>query len=122
MQPQYDKDDQLKKVQAGLLAGEQVWAVFDCTGSGTGFVGVTSHRVVLQDNSFVGKKSAVTSIPYATVQSVSFVSDKSMFGKHFSSSTIAISVGGVVKEAEFRGEEKAKYIHDAILSRIVDRG
>ncbi len=73
---------------------------------------------MLQDNSFVGKKQAVTSIPYKNIQSVSFVSDKSMFGKFYSSSTIAITAGGQTREATFRGEEKAKYVHDTILWRI----
>ena len=111
----YDKRDQLEKVQASLLEGEQLLAVYDCTGAGTGFVGVTDRRVVLQDNSFVGKQQAVTSIPYRQVQAVSFVSDKSMFGKFASSSTIAITSGGVVREATFRGDEKARYVHDTVL-------
>jgi hypothetical protein len=118
-QPAHDRPDQLAKIQAGLMRDETVLAVFDCTGAGTGFVGVTNKRIVLQDNSFVGKKSAVTSIPYKNVQSVSFVSDKSMFGKFYSSSTIAITAGGAVREATFRGEDKAKYVHDTILWHIM---
>src|SRR3954454_6544911 len=116
---QFDKREQWDKIEAGLPHGEQLHAVFDCTGAGTGFVGVTDKRVVLQDNSFVGKQSAVTSLPYKNIQSVSFVSDKSMFGKFASSSTIAITAGGNVREATFRGEEKAKTIHDTILSHIL---
>lgn len=119
MSDTYDKRDQWDKIQAGLLRGEQLLAVYDCTGTGTGFVGVTDKRVVLQDNSFIGKQEAVTSLPYKNIQSVSFVSDKSMFGKFASSSTIAISAGGTVREATFRGEDKAKYIHDTILQHIL---
>lgn len=115
----HDRPDQLEKVRAGLLREERILAVFDCTGAGTGFVGITDKRIVLQDNSFVGKKSAVTSIPYKNVQSVSFVSDKSMFGTFYSSSTIALTVGGHVREATFRGEDKAKYIHDTVLWHIL---
>ena len=119
MTENFDKQDQYDKVRAGLLQDEQLLAVFDCTGVGTGFVGVTNKRVVLQDNSFVGKKAAVTSLPYKNIQSVSFVSDKSMFGKYFSSSTIALTAGGNVREATFRGEEKAKFVHDTILWNIL---
>ena len=119
MSGNFDKQDQYDKIQAGLLQGEQIIAVYDCTGAGTGFVGVTDKRVVLQDNSFVGKKVAVTSIPYRTIQAVSFISDKSMLGKFSSSSTIAITSGGEVREATFRGEDKAKAIHDAILWHIM---
>jgi hypothetical protein len=115
----FDKQDQYDKIAAGLLRNEELLAVYDCTGVGTGFVGVTSKRVVLQDNSFVGKQSAVTSLPYKNIQSVSFVSDKSVFGKFASSSTIAITAGGNLREATFRGEEKAKYIHDTILWHIM---
>lgn len=111
----FDKQEQWDKVQAGLLSNEQLLAVFDCTGVGTGFVGVTNRRLVLQDNSFVGKQQAVTSIPYRQVQAVSFVSDKSAFGRFASSSTIAITVGGTVREATFRGEDKARFIHDTAL-------
>ena len=111
----HDKLDQLEKVQAGLIQGESLLAVFDCTGVGTGFVGVTDKRVVLQDNSFVGKRQAVISIPYRQVQAVSFVSDKSMFGSFVSSSTVALTSGGVVREATFRGVDKAKYVHDTLL-------
>ena len=115
----HDRPDQLKKVQAGLLAGERLNVVFDCTGVGTGFVGLTDKRVILQDNSFVGKQMAITSIPIRTIQSVSFVSDRSMFGEFMSSSTIAITVGGIVRKATFRGEDKARFIHDSILWAIL---
>lgn len=111
----HDKSEQLEKVQAGLIQGEQVYAVYDCTGSGTGFVGVTSMRVILQDKSFVGGKSAVTSLPIRSVTAVSFVSDKSMFGKFASSATLAVTAGSTVYEATFRGDEKAKHVHDTIL-------
>lgn len=112
----YDKQDQLEKVQAGLLAGEQVIAVYDGAGAGTGFIGVTNLRVLLQDNSFAGKRTALTSLPYSRISSVSMVADKSMLGRFASSSSIAISTGGgAVHEVEFRGAEKARHCHDAIL-------
>ncbi len=59
---------------------------------------MTDRRVVIQDNSFVGKKTALTSVPYTRVNAVSFVSDKSVFGKFASSSTIALSAGGQIYE------------------------
>ncbi len=99
--------------------GERDLRVFDAIGAGTGFIAVTNLRVILQDNSFVGKKIALTSIPYSRVNAGSFVSDKSMFGKFASTSQIAVSVGGHTHEAQFRGEEKAKVVHDVILSRML---
>jgi hypothetical protein len=77
--PVFDKQDQLQKITANLMQGETVIAVYDCIGAGTGFVGITDRRVIIQDNSFVGKKVALTSVPYSKINSVSFVSDKSMW-------------------------------------------
>jgi hypothetical protein len=112
----FDKQDQVDKIQAGLLPGESIIAVYDSKGGGTGFIGLTKRRVVLQDNGFVGKRVALTSVPYSKINAVSFVSDKSMLGKLAStSSSIAVSVGSVTYEIEFRGEQKAKHAHDVIL-------
>ncbi|GAB3452266.1 PH domain-containing protein [Kineococcus endophyticus] len=115
----FDKQEQLDKIQQGLLPGEEVYAVFDAIGAGTGFIGVTSLRVIVQDNSFVGKKVALTSVPYGKVTAVSYVSDKSMFGKFASSSSIAITAGGRVYEVDFRGDDKARYVHDLVLRRML---
>ena len=60
---------------------------------GTGFIGLADRRVIIQDNSFVGGKSALTSLPYKRIQSVSYVADKSIFGNFATSSTVAIQVG-----------------------------
>ena len=118
-QPVYDKQEQFDKIVAGLLQGEIVVAVYDAIGAGTGFIGLTNKRVIIQDNSFVGKKTALTSIPYAKVQSVSYVSDKSMLGKFASSSTIALQAGGTTHEVQLRGQEKASHVHNVILWNIM---
>ncbi|MQA16211.1 MAG: hypothetical protein GEV09_19310 [Pseudonocardiaceae bacterium] len=114
----FDKQEQLEKIQAGLLQGERIIAVYDGIGTGTGFIGLTDRRVILQDNSFVGKKVALTSVPYSRINAVSFVSDKSMLGKFASTSAVAISAGGKDYEIEFRGDEKARHAHDVILWNI----
>jgi hypothetical protein len=88
---------------------------------GTGFIGITSLRVILQDNSFVGKKVALTSVPYKGIHAVSFVSNKSMLGKFSSSSEIAITTSGHTYEVEFRGDEKAKHVHDVVLWHILNK-
>ena len=114
-QPVHDKPDQLDRIQSALLSGETVIAVYDAIGTGTGFIGLTDKRVILQDNSFVGKKVALTSVPYGRINAVSFVSDKSFMGKFASSSTISVSAGGRDYEVQFRGDDKAKHAHDVIL-------
>lgn len=115
----YDQQGQLDKIVAGLMQGEQIYAVYDAIGAGTGFIGLTDKRVVLQDNSYVGKKIALTSVPYSRIHSVSFVSNKSFAGKFFSTSTISIATASGTHEVQFRGDEKAKHCHDLILWKIL---
>jgi hypothetical protein len=114
----YDHKEQFNQIQSGLLDGEEIIAVYDAVGAGTGFVGLTSRRVIVQDKSFVGKRVAITSIPYAKVSSVSVVSNKSWAGSFFSTGTIAIGVGTHTYEVEFRGDEKAHRVHNVILQHI----
>jgi hypothetical protein len=118
-EPVFDKQDQLDTITSGLLPGEEVLAVYDAIGVGTGFLAITSLRVVLQDNSFVGKRYALTSLPFHAIHSVSFISNRSFLGRFISTGAIALSTSGHDHEVEFRGDEKARHAHDAILSRIV---
>ncbi|MCF2526308.1 PH domain-containing protein [Yinghuangia soli] len=114
----YDKREQFEKIQSGLMPNEQIIAVYDAIGAGTGFIGLTDRRVIIQDNSFVGKKIAITSVPYSKISSVSMVSNKSFAGSFFSSGHIAISVGTHTYQVEFRGEEKSRHVHNVILHYI----
>ncbi|WP_433370444.1 PH domain-containing protein [Actinoplanes sp. CA-142083] len=111
----YDNKGQLQQVESGLLDGEQIIAVYDAIGAGTGFIGLTNRRIIIQDKSFVGKRVAITSIPYSKVSSVSVVSNKSWAGEFFSSGTIVITVGTHQHEVEFRGVEKTQHVHNVIL-------
>jgi hypothetical protein len=111
----YDNKGQLEQIQSGLLDGETIIAVYDAVGAGTGFIGLTTRRIIIQDKSFVGKRVAITSIPYARVSSVSVVSNKSWVGQFFSTGTIAIAVGTHTYEVEFRGTEKTHHVHNVIL-------
>jgi hypothetical protein len=116
--PVFDRPEQLAQVMSGLMRGEEVSAVFDCIGVGTGFLALTNLRVILQDKSFVGNKTAITSIPYKQIRSVSVVSNKSWAGSFFSGGSIAIETSGKLHEAEFRGAEKSRHVHDVILWHI----
>jgi len=117
----HDRPEQLEMILSGLLEGEQAIAVYDCIGVGTGFVGLTTQRLILQDKSFVGNKIALTSLPYRNIQAVSMLTNKSMLGKFSSSSSISVSVGAKSFEADFRGDDKAKHAHDVILWHILNR-
>jgi DNA-binding transcriptional regulator WhiA len=114
----YDHKEQYEQIKSGLLDGEEVIAVYDAVGAGTGFIALTNRRVIVQDKSFVGKRVAITSIPYSKVTSVSVVSNKSWAGSFFSSGSIAVNVGTHTYEVEFRGDQKAHHVHNVILHYI----
>jgi hypothetical protein len=114
----HDRPDQLQQVQTGLLDGEEIIAVYDAIGAGTGFLGLTNRRVIIQDKSFVGKKVAITSIPYSRITGVSVVSNKSWAGSFFSTGAIAVHVGPHTYQVEFRGEQKSHHVHNVILHFI----
>lgn len=111
----YDRKEQMQQIQSGLLEGEKIIAVYDAIGAGTGFIGLTDRRVIIQDKSFIGKKIAITSIPYGKITSISVVSDKSWAGAFFSTGSIAINVGTHVYQVSFRGDQKSHHVHNVIL-------
>lgn len=114
----FDRRDQLQQIQSGLMDGEEIIAVYDAIGAGTGFIGLTNRRVIIQDKSFIGKRIALTSIPYSKITSVSVVSNKSWAGSFFSSGAIAIHVGAQTYEMQFRGDHKSHHVHNVILHYI----
>ncbi len=117
----YDLKDQLRTVEEGLLEGESLYAVYDGKGAGTGFIGLTDLRVILQDESYVGGNIALTSLPYRRIFSVSLVSNRSVFGRWVEASTLAVAAGDVTYEIEMRGHDKARHAHDLIL-HFITRG
>lgn len=118
-EPVFDKQDQLDQITDGLVPGETILAVYDAIGTGTGFIGLTDKRAIIQDRSVTGKKTAIRSIPYSKITSISAVSEKSLKGKFFAEGAIEIVVGSHSYEVEFRGHEKAHHVHDVILSQIL---
>ena len=83
----FDYAQQRDAVAAGLLPGERLVAVLDASGTGTGFLGLTDSRVLLQDRSLVGGRTTLVSVPYSRVTSVGLVSDSNVGIEALSSST-----------------------------------
>jgi hypothetical protein len=117
----FDRQDQLEKIEAGLLPGEQIEAVFDVKGGGTGFVGITSKRIIFQDNAWVVKSTAVVSIPYSRIHTVAAEDSVSLLTGRgfFSSSRIIITTSAGSRVFQFRGADKAHIAHDLILRHII---
>lgn len=55
--PVYDDESQYRRIVAYLMPGETLYAVYDCKGAGTGFVGITDRRVIFYDQGMLAKKT-----------------------------------------------------------------
>jgi hypothetical protein len=116
----FDRQDQLERIRAGLLPGEEIEAVFDVKGGGTGFVGITSKRVIFQDNAWVVKSMAVVSIPYSRIHTVAAEDSASLVtGRGFFSSSGIITTSAGSRVFQFRGADKAHIAHNLILRHIL---
>uniref|UniRef100_A0A831TIP6 YokE-like PH domain-containing protein n=1 Tax=Thermorudis peleae TaxID=1382356 RepID=A0A831TIP6_9BACT len=117
----YDKKDQLEKIQASLLPGEVVEAVFDLKSAGTGFIGITNKRVIIYDKAFLRKMKALVSIPYNRIYAIAAEDEEAWWGHRgfWSTSKLVLTTGKTEYEFEFRGADRAHLAHDLILRHMV---
>ncbi len=118
--PIYDKKEQLQKIEAGLLPGEEIEAVYDLKGAGTGFIGITSRRLIFHDKTFMRKMKAVVSVPYNRIISLAAEDESGLFTGRgfFASSRIYVMTSHETYEFEFRGAEKAHAAHALIAAHL----
>ncbi len=119
--PMYDKKDQYEKIASGCLPGEQIIAVLDMKGGGTGFIGITNARLIVYDQAFMRKNKAVVSIPYSRITSIAAEDESGLFSGRgfFSSSKVTVTFSGGSYDFEFRGADKAHFAHNAILQQML---
>ena len=117
----YDKKEQLDKINSALLSGETVEAVFDMKGGGTGFIGITSHRIIFYDKAFLRKMKAIVSIPYSHIHTIAAEDESGLLTGRgfFSSSKLLLQTSHGDYEFEFRGADKAHTAHNLILAHMV---
>jgi len=110
----FDKSDQLERIQAYVQTGETLYAVYDCKGGGTGFVGITNRRVIFYDQAFLRKKKSMVSIPYRSIVGISTVDD----GVIFKTSEITLLTAAGNFSFEFRGADKAHDTYRYIMAYL----
>ncbi|MEJ7653599.1 MAG: PH domain-containing protein [Chloroflexia bacterium] len=114
-----DNKDQMEAVSRYLVPTEQVFAVLDLKGTGTGFIGVTDRRIIFFDRAFLGRRKAMVSVPYSKITSVASEDDEQLFTRgFFGSSLLIIKVSDQVYEFEFRGADKAHLAYQLICERL----
>jgi hypothetical protein len=115
MAPLFDKKDQLDRIVAYLIPTESLYAVFDCKGGGTGFVGITDRRIIFYDQGILLKKKSMVSIPYNQIIGVASTDE----GVIFKTSDITLITAAGKFEFEFRGADKAHNAYQYITTQIL---
>ena len=112
----YDKKEQLEKIQNRLVPGEQLYAVYDMKGGGTGFVGITDVRLIFMDKAFLRKKKAMVSLPYSKLTMIASEDSGSIM---FKTSKLMIVAGIKEWEFEFRSSEKAHHAYELSMTNLL---
>jgi hypothetical protein len=113
----FDKRDQYDRIRQYVIEGETLHAVWDCRGSGSGFVGVTDQRVIFYDQGMLSKKKSMVSIPYNQVIGVASVDE----GTFFKTSEITLITAAGKFDFEFRGADKAHWTYHFIMNQILNQ-
>ena len=114
-QPYYDNKGQLDRIAAYCIPGETIFAVYDCKGKGTGFVGITDRRVIFYDQGMFTNKKTMISIPYNQVIGIASADE----GMIFKTSEITLITAAGKFDFEFRGGDKAHQAYSFIMSQIL---
>lgn len=112
----FDNKGQLDRIQSGLVENETLYAVYDMKGGGTGFMGLTDRRVVLQDEGVLRKRRSLVSIPYGQIAMVASADEGGMM--HKSSNLTIITSAGKEFDMEFRSSDKAERAYRYIIMHL----
>jgi hypothetical protein len=115
MEPYFDKKDQFERIRAYLIPGEEIYAVFDCKGGGTGFAGITDRRLIFYDQGIFQKKKSMISIPYNQVIGIASADE----GILFQTSEITLITAAGKFSFEFRGSDKAHKAYAYIMTQLL---
>ena len=127
VKPRYDNEGQYKRIVAYVIPGETLYAVFDCKGAGTGFVGITDQRVIFYDqgtlwdqgaSAAIKKHKSMVSIPYHQEIGVASADEGGLI---FSTSTITLITAAGRFAFEFRGSDKAHWAYSFIMNQILNQ-
>ena len=114
----YDKQAQYERIKAYGVPGEKLFAVYDCKGAGTGFVGITDQRVIFYDQGTLLKKKVMISIPYNQVIGIA---SRDEGGVVFKTSEITLITAAGNFSFEFRGADKAHKAYQYIMNQILNQ-
>ncbi len=116
-EPYYDNKSQYERIRSYIIPGENLFAVYDCKGGGTGFVGITDQRIIFYDQAFLTKKKSMVSIPYNQIVGIASVDE----GVIFQNSEITLLTAAGNYTFQFRGADKAHKAYVFIMNQLLNQ-
>jgi hypothetical protein len=116
---EFDKRDQLERIEALIIPGEKLYAVYDMKGGGTGYMGVTDLRLIFMDQSFVRKSKAIVTLPFSKITAIGVEDTGRTINPFAASSELTVVAGSREWEFEFRSNEKAHRAYGLIMSNLL---
>ena len=113
-----DDEGQLEQIEAYVIPGETLHAVFNCQGRGAGFVGITDQRVIFRDYGVLLHKRVMVSVPYNRVVGAA-ISDEEGAPPDRGEMTLLTAVGNFT--FEFMGAEEALWAYRFIMDQILNQ-
>lgn len=115
--PIYDHKEQWNRVAAYVIPGETLYAVYDCKGGGTGFVGITDQRVIFYDQTFLRELKSMISIPYNRIIGIASQDE----GTILKTSTLTFITAAGNFTFEFWGAKKAHWVYRFVMDQILNQ-
>ena len=117
----FDRRNHVERVEAMLIPGEAIDAVFDTKGGCTGFVGITDRRVIIHDRAFLHRHQATVSIPYSRISCVAAKDEPGWSTGRgcWASRELILTTSAGDFELGFRAAEKAHRAHCLILQHLI---
>ncbi len=115
-QVEFDNKHQMERIQSMVSAPEQLHAVFDEKGRGSGFVGITDRRIIFMDQGVIRKKKMIVSLPYSKITALA---TEDTGGVIFNSSSLLVIAGSREFDFEFHTKEKAHRAHELIMWNLL---
>lgn len=112
----HDNRAQLARIAAGIVPGETLYAVYDMKGGGTGFIGLTDRRLIVQDEGRVRKLRSLISIPYSQIAMVASKDEGGLVRR--SSEMTIVTSAGTEFEFDFRSSDKAERAYRIIIQHL----
>ncbi|MEX2081037.1 MAG: hypothetical protein WEC33_05430, partial [Dehalococcoidia bacterium] len=113
----YDRKDQLDKITALIIEGERLLSVLDCKGGGTGYVGITTRRLIFQDANWRKTRNVLVSVPLDRVHAVGISDQYRFIGSNLG--VLSIQAGDDDWTFEFKSTDKVKSAYQAIMTLIL---